>query len=486
MRVGPCDRTLTWSPTLKPCLDAVCASTATSFGPAGILPDRIVKLLFSSGASEADTPSVGAPPVVTALPFLPMNCAKPLTEPSATLTPSTLLICWSSEAGTGSRVSPWSLAKVCLVWTTTSMPLVVSLKGWLKVAFMVSVSTEVPDTKLTPSTIASAVSARRSLWDSSPLMVAFDMARSAPELLHQVEDLVGGGVGHLVNDLAVLEEQHVVGVGGGARVVGHHHDRLAELVDRAPQEAEQLGAGVGVEVAGGLVGKDDRGRGRQRPGGGDPLLLAARELARPVAQAVTQADGVEHPVDPGAVGLAAGQAHRQLDVLRGGQRRQQGERLEAEADMIALKRPDGKPTEAPSRARTAVGPSPKTLTTSTACAARSVLSMVASAVADAMITSLLVMACWGCCRRWLGSGPAEAIGALRDPWVGMVQGPTWASTAEGIWPSTFRRMPPSAVPTSGTTVDGASVDGASARGPVSAPCRDTQRGSTLEGPRSRA
>src|SRR6266540_2698398 len=297
VHVGPCDRTLTWSPTLKPCLDAVCASTATSFGPAGILPDRIVKLLFSSGASEADTPSVGAPPVVTALPFLPMNCAKPLTEPSATLTPSTLLICWSSEAGTGSRVSPWSLAKVCLVWTTTSMPLVVSLKSWLK--------------------------------------VAFHMARSAPELLHQVEDLVGGGVGHLVNDLAVLEEQHVVGVGGGARVVGHHHDRLAELVDRAPQEAEQLGAGVGVEVAGGLVGKDDRGRGRQRPGGGDPLLLAAGELARPVAQAVTQADGVDHPVDPGAVGLGAGQGHRQLDVLRGGQRRQQVERLEDEADTLA-------------------------------------------------------------------------------------------------------------------------------------------------------
>src|SRR6266508_3434295 len=289
MRVGPCDRTLTWSPTLKPCLDAVCASTATSFGPAGILPDRIVKLLFSSGASEADTPSVGAPPVVTALPFLPMNCAKPLTEPSATLTPSTLLICWSSEAGTGSRVSPWSLAKVCLVWTTTSMPLVVE----------------------------------------------FHMARSAPELLHQVEDLVGGGVGHLVDDLAVLEEQHVVGVGGGARVVGHHHDRLAELVDRAPQEAEQLGAGVGVEVAGGLVGEHDRGRGRQRPGGGDPLLLAAGELARPVAQAVTQADGVDHPVDPGAVGLGAGQGHRQLDVLRGGQRRQQVERLEDEADTLA-------------------------------------------------------------------------------------------------------------------------------------------------------
>jgi hypothetical protein len=70
-----------------------------------------------------------------------MNCAKPLTEPSATLTPSTLLIRGSREEGTGSRVSPCSPEKVCLVWTTTSMPLVVSLKSWVKVAFMVSVST---------------------------------------------------------------------------------------------------------------------------------------------------------------------------------------------------------------------------------------------------------------------------------------------------------------------------------------------------------
>jgi hypothetical protein len=70
-----------------------------------------------------------------------MNCAKPLTEPSATCTPSTALTCWSSDSGTGSRVSPCSPEKVCLVWTTTSMPLVVSLNSWVKVAFIVSVST---------------------------------------------------------------------------------------------------------------------------------------------------------------------------------------------------------------------------------------------------------------------------------------------------------------------------------------------------------
>ena len=45
---------------------------------------------------------------------------------------------------------------------------------------------------------------------------------------------------------------------------------------------EDLGAGAGVEVAGGLVGEDDLRLAGQRPGHGDPLLLAAGELARAV------------------------------------------------------------------------------------------------------------------------------------------------------------------------------------------------------------
>ena len=53
------------------------------------------------------------------------------------------------------------------------------------------------------------------------------------ELLHAVEDRVGGGLEHLVDDLAVGEEQHPVGVGGRGRLVGDHDDGLPELVDRA-------------------------------------------------------------------------------------------------------------------------------------------------------------------------------------------------------------------------------------------------------------
>ena len=51
---------------------------------------------------------------------------------------------------------------------------------------------------------------------------------------------------------------HPVGVRRGHRVVGDHHDGLAELVDAAPQQARAPPHPTGVEVAGRLVGEDDR------------------------------------------------------------------------------------------------------------------------------------------------------------------------------------------------------------------------------------
>ena len=62
--------------------------------------------------------------------------------------------------------------------------------------------------------------------------------------------------------------------------MGDHDDGLAESLDRPPQEAEHLGAGDRVEVAGRLVGEDDVRPAGQRAGARHPLLLAAGELAR--------------------------------------------------------------------------------------------------------------------------------------------------------------------------------------------------------------
>ena len=52
-----------------------------------------------------------------------------------------------------------------------------------------------------------------------------------------------------------------------------------------PHEREDLGAAAAVEVAGGLVREDDRRPADERPGHGHPLLLAAGQLGRPVAEA---------------------------------------------------------------------------------------------------------------------------------------------------------------------------------------------------------
>ena len=115
------------------------------------------------------------------------------------------------------------------------------------------------------------------------------------ERLHVIEDRFRRGLLHPVHDAPVGQEQHPVGLAGGRRLVGDHDDRLAELVRRPAHEREQLGRRLGVELAGGLVGEDDVGAGGQRPRRGDPLLLAAGELGRPMAQPVAEVERVDRP-----------------------------------------------------------------------------------------------------------------------------------------------------------------------------------------------
>src|SRR5581483_3911570 len=61
--------------------------------------------------------------------------------------------------------------------------------------------------------------------------------------------------------------------------------------------------------------------------------LSARELCRTVARAVAQADPLERVARDAAARVLAGEPERKNDVLGRGQRRQQVERLEDEADV---------------------------------------------------------------------------------------------------------------------------------------------------------
>ena len=64
--------------------------------------------------------------------------------------------------------------------TNASVPRFTSANRLSKVREMVSVSTNVPDMNATPSMTASAVSANRSLWARSPLIVTRPMAGYSP------------------------------------------------------------------------------------------------------------------------------------------------------------------------------------------------------------------------------------------------------------------------------------------------------------------
>ena len=132
-----------------------------------------------------------------------------------------------------------------------------------------------------------------------------------------------------------LQHHDPVGHRGGRGLVGDHDHGLVELVDGLAQQAQHLLGGVRVQVAGRLVGEQHGGPVHERARHGDALLLAAGELRRPVRQPVAQADRVDQLVEPLLVGVAAGERQRQDDVLRGGQDRDEVERLEDEAQAVA-------------------------------------------------------------------------------------------------------------------------------------------------------
>src|SRR5262245_36838625 len=140
---------------------------------------------------------------------------------------------------------PGGWSKAATDRTITSVPAFTSANRLVNVALSVSVRMKLPATNATPRTTASDVRARRTLWARSPFRVARHMG-SAPQALHPVEHSVGGRPVHLVHDLAVGQEHDPVGEARGVRVVGDHHDGLAEVGHRLAEEPEQLGPGLRV------------------------------------------------------------------------------------------------------------------------------------------------------------------------------------------------------------------------------------------------
>ena len=76
-------------------------------------------------------------------------------------------------------------------------------------------------------------------------------------------------------------------------LVRDQHDRAARARSAARRSRAPRAVGVAVEVAGRLVGEDDRGIARDRARDRDPLLLATRQLRRHVLEPIAQPDRFE-------------------------------------------------------------------------------------------------------------------------------------------------------------------------------------------------
>src|SRR3989304_4952260 len=117
----------------------------------------------------------------------------------------------------------------------------------------------------------------------SPFQVARHISGGAGgfEGLEPIEYAFSGRLAEVGHHLPVSYEHHPISSGGGPGVMRNQHDGLAELVDGAAEEIQQLSTRPGIEVARWLVGEDDLGPGGERPSSGYPLLLPARELGGP-------------------------------------------------------------------------------------------------------------------------------------------------------------------------------------------------------------
>ena len=98
---------------------------------------------------------------------------------------------------------------------------------------------------------------------------------------------------HVPGDARVAQGDGARAAFGDTVIVGDDEDGGAEALVEVADEREDLGAGVRVEVAGGLVGEQDgRGEG-EGAGDGDALALAAGEFVGEVIEAVAELHEVE-------------------------------------------------------------------------------------------------------------------------------------------------------------------------------------------------
>ena len=133
----------------------------------------------------------------------------------------------------------------------------------------------------------------RATTDATPMMTP-SIVRAARSRLVRSRDSASrsSSTDGSCDDPPVAQVDLAVGGRGDLGVVGDEDDRPAGGVELVEQRHD-LGAGVAVEVAGRLVGEDQRRLRDERARDRDPLLLAARQLGRLVVEAIAQPEPLE-------------------------------------------------------------------------------------------------------------------------------------------------------------------------------------------------
>jgi hypothetical protein len=117
--------------------------------------------------------------------------------------------------------------------------------------------------------------------------------------------------------------------------VGDQNDGDTVLAVETLEDLQNLDAGLGIEVTRRLVGEQNRRLVDESASDGDALPLTARELIRPMLDAVTELDALEsfRRALSALVSADTGVDQRQLDVMERGRAGEQVERLKNESDL---------------------------------------------------------------------------------------------------------------------------------------------------------
>ena len=109
--------------------------------------------------------------------------------------------------------------------------------------------------------------------------------------------------------------------------MGDDHEGLTLFPVQVAHEREHIRGRLGVQVAGGLVGPDDRGLAGQRPRNGNPLALSAGEFRRAMLRPIGQSHlgQAAQSTLPGLPRADAAEQEGKFDVLH---RRDDGEQVE--------------------------------------------------------------------------------------------------------------------------------------------------------------